>query len=506
MEPRPLNTKIVYVNHLPEYCPVMANNDSVLSQAAFQSWKLNTSLNDNSELSNLLTTMTRTKENQLDLRCKGCSPVDSSCNCTLEAIAAENTFQVFLVLQSKRAFGTEWCPHTAIKSDFFFCDEAKTEKISAKLRCDATVHCSLNGFDESQFVCNPGQIKLFSYNAIVLFFSLALVSGTYIVFSIDPGTKKEAITKFTIEQIAQITNALRLIKTYVQSPELTIEENMTKGIRKLPKKTQLEVVKVTHYLEANVNGTTEKLFEPALQSMFLKKSERKNLLALVKESSNTSLDLKMDVLDALDSQGWEKKTKTAMERKISWTGRITLEMLSRTCMMVLNVLVTPLQEIKDLGMILAMKIFFQEVIQERVELVDNVPLQDFIIVLSVIYFLLLVLKLLNAFASSTSCTRDTAHSCNLKLLGCWFNPHLIPFVTEVVITMRTFQSTLKEWNLKLKMKGAMDLLDSTEDTDEQAKAWATVLTSAEQLDKEIFEKETLANKKRQIKITSCTGP
>ena len=23
MEPRPLNTKIVYVNHLPEYCPVM---------------------------------------------------------------------------------------------------------------------------------------------------------------------------------------------------------------------------------------------------------------------------------------------------------------------------------------------------------------------------------------------------------------------------------------------------------------------------------------------------
>ena len=25
MEPRPLNTKIVYVNHLPEYCPVMTS-------------------------------------------------------------------------------------------------------------------------------------------------------------------------------------------------------------------------------------------------------------------------------------------------------------------------------------------------------------------------------------------------------------------------------------------------------------------------------------------------
>ena len=27
MEPRPLNTKIVYVNHLPEYCPVMKKSD-----------------------------------------------------------------------------------------------------------------------------------------------------------------------------------------------------------------------------------------------------------------------------------------------------------------------------------------------------------------------------------------------------------------------------------------------------------------------------------------------
>ena len=486
---------------------MVANNDSILSQAAFQSWQFNTSHNENSELNNLLTTMTRAEENQLDLRCSSCLPDDSFCNCTLEAIAAENTSQVFLALQSKRAFGTKWCPHSAIRSDFFYCDEAKTERISAKLRCDAIVHCNatVHGFDESSFVCSPGEIKTVSYCGNVLFYSVALVCGAYIVFCRDSGAKRVVITKFTQEQVAQITNALKLIKTYIQSPELENEENMTRGIRKLPKKTQLELVKVTHYLEANAQDSTEKLFEPALQSMFAKKTEKKHLLALVKESSNTSLDLKMDVLDALDSQGWVKRTKTAMERKISLTGRITLEMLSGTFLMLLNVLVTPLQEIKDLVTILSMKIFLQEVIQEKVELVDNVPLQDFITILIVIYVLMLLLKVLNAFASSSSFTRDTTHSCNLKVLGCWFNQHLIPFVTEAVITMRTFQSTLKKYKLKLKMREAMDLLDTTEDTDRQTKAWSFVLNSAEQLDQEILGTEALTIRKRQIKMASCTG-
>ena len=226
---------------------MVANNDSILSQAAFQSWQFNTSHEENSELNNLLSTVTRAKENQLDLRCSSCLPDDSFCNCTLEAIAAENTFQVFLVLQSKRAFGTEWCPHSAIRSDFFYCDEAKTERISAKLRCDAIVHCNatVHGFDESSFVCSPGEIKTVSYCGNVLFYSVALVCGAYIVFCRDSGAKREVITKFTQEQVAQITNALKLIKTYIQSPELEHEENMTKGIRKLPKKTQLELVKVS---------------------------------------------------------------------------------------------------------------------------------------------------------------------------------------------------------------------------------------------------------------------
>ena len=55
------------------------------------------------------------------------------------------------------------------------------------------------------------------------------------------------------------------------------------------------------------------------------------------------------------------------------------------------------------------------------------------------------------------------------------------------------------------MREAMDLLDTTEDTDKQTKAWSFVLSSAEQLDQEILGVEALADRKRQIKMASCTG-
>ena len=492
---------------------MVANNDSILSQAAFKNWRLNTTQDKNSEseLNNLLTTMTRTQEDQLDLRCSGgegpCQPDDSFCNCTLTAIAAENTFQVFLVLQSKKAFGTEWCPHSTIRSDFFFCDEEKTEKISAKYRCDATVHCAVNGYDESRFVCSPGQIKLLAIVVNLLIYSLALVSAVYLVFFRDSGSKIERITAatFTDQQRAQITNALKLIKAYIENPGLENEENMTSSIRKLPKKTQMALLKIAHNIEAKRQDTSEKFFALALQKIFSKKSERKALLMLVKESSSTSTKLKIDVLEGLESQGWLKRIRAAIEKKCSQSVRINLGMLCRMCGTLFGLLLVPLQDIKDLVTIVSIKIFFQEVLQERIELIDNVPLHDFITILIVIYAFVLVLKLLNAFAISPGFVCDRTHSCNLKILGCWFNPHLMPFVTEAVIGMRTIQTTLKIYNLKLTMKEAMDQLKAKEERDDQAKAWDTVLTAAEQIEEEDRKMEALTERKRHIKMISCTG-
>ena len=115
---------------------MVAQNDSVLSEAAFQKWPLDDNSGKESELNNLLKTLTRNQKSQRHLTCQGCQLGDTFCNCSMSRISHENTFQVFLVVESRKNFGTHFCPQLSVKSDFLYCDEAKTERISAKMICD----------------------------------------------------------------------------------------------------------------------------------------------------------------------------------------------------------------------------------------------------------------------------------------------------------------------------------------------------------------------------------
>ena len=70
--------------------------DSVLSKVAFQKWALDDTPEDKSELTNLLKTLTRQQDSkdQMKLKCEGCELESDFCNCTLNEIMFENTFQV----------------------------------------------------------------------------------------------------------------------------------------------------------------------------------------------------------------------------------------------------------------------------------------------------------------------------------------------------------------------------------------------------------------------------
>ena len=91
----------------------MANNDSVLSRASYQEWPLDESHNNTKETTNLLDTLT--KDRKMNLRCQGCEAGDAKCSCSLKAITYENTYQVFVLLQTHTTSTTTvWCPqHTA---------------------------------------------------------------------------------------------------------------------------------------------------------------------------------------------------------------------------------------------------------------------------------------------------------------------------------------------------------------------------------------------------------
>ena len=74
--------------------------DSVLSKVAFQKWALDDTPEEKSELTNLLKTLTRQQDSkdQMKLKCEGCELESDFCNCTLNVIMFENTFQVRLTL------------------------------------------------------------------------------------------------------------------------------------------------------------------------------------------------------------------------------------------------------------------------------------------------------------------------------------------------------------------------------------------------------------------------
>ena len=75
---------------------VVANNDSLLSKAAFQTWQLSSAEEASSELRSLLATLTRDEDRRIDLKCQGCEPEDFHCNCSVNEIAFENSYQVYV--------------------------------------------------------------------------------------------------------------------------------------------------------------------------------------------------------------------------------------------------------------------------------------------------------------------------------------------------------------------------------------------------------------------------
>ena len=67
--------------------------------------------------------------------------------------------KVYIILESRNNFGTQWCPKDALSSNFFYCDEERTLKIDAKRLCDGHPDCPLSKADESSFVCTRDELR-----------------------------------------------------------------------------------------------------------------------------------------------------------------------------------------------------------------------------------------------------------------------------------------------------------------------------------------------------------
>ena len=85
---------------------MVAQNDSVLSEAAFQKWPLDDNSGKESELNNLLETLTRNQKSQRHLTCLVCSKPTTG-NMKKEELEEGAKSQIEKVLGQLRHFVTE---------------------------------------------------------------------------------------------------------------------------------------------------------------------------------------------------------------------------------------------------------------------------------------------------------------------------------------------------------------------------------------------------------------
>ena len=175
----------------------------------------------------------------------------------------------------------------------------------------------------------------------------------------------------------------------------------------MPNPTKLNLIKVAHSIEVRVSDSTENIFESTVQHVFSDDAQKKELfvdrcsLPFIKESTCLSTKIKLDVIAVFQPKGWMQRKVLELKKKLPQANTITLAMIKGTLGATVSLLLIPLPEIKDLYTIVSLKIFHQDVIQGRNELIDNIPLEDFVTILSVIYGFTFVLKLVESRLGTT---------------------------------------------------------------------------------------------------------
>ena len=209
------------------------------------------------------------------------------------------------------------------------------------------------------------------------------------------------------------------------------------------------------------------------------------------------------MVEALEPEGCLAKAGSALEQKTDLEVRLISAMVKGVLGASLGLLFIFIQETKDILTILSIKTFHQDVIQGRIHLIDNMPLLDFVTILSAIYGFTFLIKLLNAVANASTTPEGEAHSCHIDVFKCRLNPYWFPFVAELVLGLQGIQRIMRNYKSKLAMNEAVEQLEAIKDKDEEVCAWKKIVDIAQDIDQVDVQRETLGEKRKKIKIVSC---
>ena len=466
----------------------MANNNSVFNKAAIKVWQLVEEAQP-LQLENIVDTLTKKETQKLQLDCFGCRTDDYDCNCTFLGIMSENTFNIDLMIADLGS-NSKWCPSQTVTSNFFKCNE--TQSISSEMLCDGFPDCPY-WLDETLMMCNVRDIVYVApvLAVFLLAFCLAIILS---IWGFDDNLENLAETAGIPN--SRVTATLEDMKDFIMSPTRKNEEMLIQGIQKMGLKDKVDLLKDTYNIEIKGQEVRGELMKTTVERVFTLRSEEKSILLLVKNSVMPT-GFKTRVI-ALLKMGCMTKTLNYLREKIPPKEMAYLRLVFNICKTSAGILSFPLQDIKDLATILVILNFYNNVIQQRTEMIDNIDLYSVISLLVAIYASAQLLRL--RIASSTVLPIKIPRCVPFEF-EC--NPGWVPFFTETFISFGKIQNYCQIFTSKLAIiQGLKKIKKGGTDP---AQKWKDIQNQSSHMNRMCIKLESLDFEEKKIKITAVLG-
>ena len=151
----------------------------------------------------------------------------------------------------------------------------------------------------------------------------------------------------------------------------------------------------------------------------------------------------------------------------------------------------PAHDIKDVGTVVSLYTFQENILQGHEDRLDNFRLKELVINIAVVTAAIFLLRRLNSLADDK--VEDQSSVCRFNFLGFSFNLHRIPYVTEAFLCIETIKESLHGFKKREAIK------------DKTSAIWKEICATSEEILETEKRMERNNLKKIKVKIVCCIG-
>ena len=408
----------------------------------------------------------------------------------MEGVKINNLFQVYVIIGSRtKQHGTEWCPQKFLGSTFFNCFEESEGNmtIRAEQVCDGFSDCD-NKHDESMLVCSSYKLILLIGSVIGGVFAASLSLAFYYGKILSGEDYDSDDAKHKLEVVETLTS----IATNRKNADKENEKIAKNKIEKLPEKAQIELISVAKCVDVKGKERSGPILKTVVKQVYSadSKAVTQSKLAVMKESEIPT-SLKTSII-SIKQQGTMSRLIHSMNKSFPKSCRLVFGLIWDVGFSIYELVMSPFHSWKDLTAIVVIYVFFNDILQQRVSLVDDVPLDHFVYYLMTVFIGTTAVKMISAANALDLKVSNEISKCVL-----W-----IPYFTETFITIMKMKQTCAifghEWSIAKKVVEIENALDETE----QMNKWKEIVEKGRQINAIEIEKEQLIDRRKNISIVS----